>query len=74
MCVIFAPFGLPARPICEVQTATGALGSPNGGRGADLAILPGILEPRLLSVVLEPMTNARLAINSDARFRLGLNL
>src|ERR1039458_3104822 len=26
----------------EVRTATGASGSPNGGRGADLAIFPGI--------------------------------
>jgi hypothetical protein len=26
----------------EVRTATSASGSPNGGRGADLAIFPGI--------------------------------
>jgi hypothetical protein len=43
----------------EVRTATGASGSPNGGRGADLAIFPGIGTPSSRRA-LERMTIERL--------------
>jgi mono/diheme cytochrome c family protein len=45
----------------EVRTATGASGSPNGGRGADLAIFPGIWTHSSRRA-LERMTIERLTL------------
>ena len=46
----------------------GCLGQPEQWQRSRSGNSPWHLEPRFLSVVLEPMTNARLAINSDADF------
>ena len=50
----------------EVRTATGASGSPNGGRGADLAIFPGIWTHSSRRA-LERMTIERLTLALVAR-------
>src|SRR5664280_1320924 len=56
----------------EVRTATGASGSPNGGRGADLAIFPDIWTHSSRRA-LERMTIERLTLALVAR-RLAIAL
>jgi hypothetical protein len=59
----------------ELRAATRTTGGPNGGRGVDLAIFPGIWDALLLSVALEcitiePLTLARWWLRPQFRDEL----